>query len=82
MKFSVTRTSSWSETEPPCDGAVREETLVVRPSGGTYTLVHWTIEFASIDDLAAFTREHDRVIVSTQTQGPPLELEIYDDYRE
>ncbi len=43
----------------------------------------WFVEFASLDEIISFIKEYGEVVISVSDEhNQPLELEIYDDYRE
>lgn len=81
MKFQVTRTSDWANSAPPCEGA----TLAHRHVGDLDEDIY-TIEIESLEDLVRFKEKVGKEIIITTPRRmhyiSPLEIEIYDDYRE
>ena len=69
MKYTVSRTSNWSN-ETPCKVAVQEQD-------------EWVIEIKDLEELTLFVRNYGEVIIQPKTRGDNYaHLEIYDDYRE
>ncbi len=76
MKFFVSHTSG--DVEQPCEGATREL------QSPTDKRESWAVEINSLDELIALAQtntERYSVIVKAWP-NEPLQLEIYDDYRE
>ena len=75
MKFTVRRTSMYSENRP-CDEAVREYS----PQENKEV---WVVKIKDLKQLCEFTRKYgDSIVLTTYEGNYPPEIEIYDDYRE
>lgn len=82
MKFQVTRTSDWGCTvNPPCEGA----TLALDRSSICDSNIY-TIELETLEDLIRFKEKVGKEIIITKPLDcediSPLQIEIYDSYRE
>ena len=83
--IQVSRTSTrWNPDIPPCEGAVRHQV-----QGTRLVHVHWTISFATLEELEEFITEHNEVVITPPDPNATLErnremgsIEIYDAYRE
>lgn len=83
--IQVSRTSTrWNPDIPPCKGAVRHQV-----KGTNNTHVHWTISFATLEELEEFIAENNEVVVTLPDPNAVLDrnremgsIEIYDAYRE
>lgn len=83
MRFSITRTSSAYQEEPPCPEATTDGSKTI------FAETKWTVDLATIEDLVALVqREHQIIIapperaIGEHPAGELYQLEIYDSYRE
>lgn len=78
MKFEIERTSDWTASKKPCEGAV----LAHEETETDYARYH--IEIASLEDLVALMKREGEIIIREdgyKEDGLPV-IEIYDTYRE
>lgn len=78
MKFMIERTSCWSGSEPPCEGAS------VFSRDDEWGETKWTIDVDNLEALMALAGKEGQLIVSApcpSNNDLPC-IEIYDTYRE
>ena len=83
MKFEVSRTSSWSAEETPCDNVTKETTICDEP-GRKFAYKYYTREFNTLEELMDFIKNeaNNKVVIQWNEFSNLYEVEIYDDWRE
>lgn len=78
MTFEIERTSDWTASKKPCEGAV----LAHKETETDYARYH--IEIASLEDLVAFVKKEGEIVIREggYKEDGLLVIEIYDTYRE
>ena len=84
MKFTVTRTSQWENTEAPIEGAVPAVHHWTARDGEVHDIHTWTIEISTLEELIELSKREGQLVITCRGMfdDPQPTVEIYDDYRE
>lgn len=82
MKFEISRTSSWSVEETPCDNVTKETAICGKSEKFTYK--YYTREFNTLEELMDFIKNEadNKVVIQWNEFSNLYEVEIYDNWRE
>lgn len=83
MKFEVSRTSSWSAEETPCNNVTKETAICDKP-GQKFVYKYYTREFNTLEELIDFIKNeaNNKVVIQWNEFSNLYEVEIYDNWRE
>lgn len=83
MKFEISRTSSWSIEETPCNN-VTKETIIYDEPGRKFTYKYYAREFNTLEELIDFIKNEadNKVVIQWNEFSNLYEVEIYDNWRE
>lgn len=92
MKFEISRTSAYTSQELPCEGVIKEYTIVkiltehtdVKTSTKGFGYNYYTKNIGSLEELMDFIKNvaNNKVVIQWNEWSNLYEIEIYDDWRE
>jgi hypothetical protein len=77
MRFKIHHTTHRQDEEPPCVGAVLDTSTADEFSDG-----EWFIEISSLEELMGIIKTTGHPLVLQNSEHMPMDIEIYNDWRE